>query len=98
MTPNCTFDAQIGLVLLSRAYSYVFLKIISTFDRPRKKEVIQTMFLLVPGIQIGALGLMLAAMLNFFVWPSIFPNANPTGTFLGLTCQQWGIMSLIIAF
>ena len=56
------------------------------------------MFLLVPGMQSCALGAMTAAMLNFFVWPSIIPNANPTGTFLGLTCQQWGIMSLIMAF
>ena len=56
------------------------------------------MFLLVPGCQSWALGALIASMLNFFVWPAVIPNFNPYGTFLGLTTQQWGIMSLIMAF
>jgi hypothetical protein len=40
----------------------------------------------------------IGAMLDFFVVPVIIPNANPNGTFLGPTCQQWGIMGLIMAF
>jgi hypothetical protein len=50
------------------------------------------MFLLFPGTQSAALLCVIAAMANFFVWPSIFPN------FLGLTWQQWGMMFLIMAF
>jgi len=53
------------------------------------------MLLLLPGGQIGAIGLLLVTMAEFFVWPSIFPNAT---TLSGFTYQQWGSICLMFAF
>ena len=54
------------------------------------------MLFLIPGAQIYGLYMMLVAMLEFFVWPSIYPNS--TLTLSGFTFWQWGCLCLMFAF
>jgi len=58
------------------------------------------MFLLVPSGQVAALGYLIGALVNIFVWPAIspIPNYGNLPGFCGLTITQWGIICILLAF